>query len=131
MHKIFLRAFILLGFTIQACASLAAAASTIKSETTVTKQVVGQAYAPRGQEHQLDRTDNLRLAQNYNKSLRKQENRTPKKTAEGSCARCAENFPICVYNSTLYSNKKTEALRKRHAVSNCIIREDKCLKKCK
>lgn len=174
MHKILLRAFVLLGFTTQAFAPLAAA--TIKSETTVVKivakQDMGQAYNPRGQRHQLarytatrsanlmalypskppqisdnfipthgttrspnltknDRTGNLRLAQDYSKPLSSQENRTPKKTAEGTCARCAENFPICVYNATLYSNKKTEALRKRHAMNNCIIREDECLKKCK
>lgn len=172
MHKILLRAFALLGFTIQACAPLAAA--TIKSEATavkiVAKQDVRQANdtGPRGQGYQLarytatrsanlmafypstppqisdhfiptrgpnlaknHRKGNLLLAQDYSKPLSSQENRTPKKTAEGTCARCTENFPICVYNATLYSNKKTEALRKRHAVSNCIIREDECLKKCK
>jgi len=164
MRKMVLRTFALLGFTILACAPLAAA--TQNADVKAAMQDVGKRVNPHGQGYLFDRpmdsnsvtiragdtptppqisdhftpppaltkndlSGNLLLAQDYSRPLSEQVNNTPRKTAEGTCARCEEDYPICVYNSILFSNKKTEALRREHAVGNCMRREDICLKTCK
>jgi len=164
MRKIVFRAFVLLGFTIQACAPLTAA--TQNADVKAAMQDVGKRDNPHGQGRLFDRpmdsnsltiragdtpkppqindhftsppaltkndlSGNLLLAQDYSRPLSEQENNTKRKTAEGTCARCEENFPICVYNAIIYSNAKTEQLRKKAAVEQCSWIDNSCRKQCK
>lgn len=154
MLNIVLRAFVLLGFTILACAPLTAA--TQNADVKAAMQDVGKRDNPHGQGHLFDRAmdsnsvtirtgdtrtfppaltknDRQGTATRIATHLGRVPNTQFSKKAKGTCARCKENFPVCMYNAIIYHDRriKDEQLIKKKAFDICMVRNNECRAQCK